>query len=402
MPVRNSSNNRILPANSRAADVAERAVQEITPVFQTRYANAFRVQGVEGTLYKRLQQGVRCTCQASDYNLGRRLGSDGKATSEQISELLGFDWEASGAGTRQEATITSPNLNNKHLGMTDNHYNEDGEFVVPIFSSESVKDDGAVNEISPEEALGQLDPFLVGFSDVACGVCFGSGFIGGYAPFHGYRQVLAVSKEDDRIKIDGQIDWKARPWRATVEQARIVLVIPKGLVAVDVCRFMYGSKPVNAILSIDGRMVTPRLLMSLRGKSVTLEATFVEPTYITHFEFQGPTSTASVYFELPRMRKSGDLAKLDPTQPFQIILSPDVPAVDVQDVIVEMREGRHLIVGPVDQRITRQRNLLGTTIDVRVAQPQEMFTALPLRGTLPTKNQTTVGVHDNASGRYRT
>jgi hypothetical protein len=57
MPVKTSNNNRILPANGRAVDVAKRAIQEILPVQQMRYHDAFAVQGYEGVLYNRLGQG---------------------------------------------------------------------------------------------------------------------------------------------------------------------------------------------------------------------------------------------------------------------------------------------------------------------------------------------------------
>lgn len=71
------SNNRILAANARAADVAEFAVNGIMPVMQQRYYDAFRVQGVEGILYTQLTNGRPCTCVARGKRISGLLNEQG-------------------------------------------------------------------------------------------------------------------------------------------------------------------------------------------------------------------------------------------------------------------------------------------------------------------------------------
>ena len=55
----NLTNNQLLPANQRAADVAANAVEGIMPVLQQRTNAAFRVQGMTAIIYKRLFTGIK-------------------------------------------------------------------------------------------------------------------------------------------------------------------------------------------------------------------------------------------------------------------------------------------------------------------------------------------------------
>ena len=72
------SNNRVLPANARAVDVAKQAIRDIMPVQQRRYHAAFEVQGFEAVVYHRLQSGIPCSCQAHGKQLASHLEEDGK------------------------------------------------------------------------------------------------------------------------------------------------------------------------------------------------------------------------------------------------------------------------------------------------------------------------------------
>src|ERR1700737_3071847 len=127
MPVRNnSSNNRIIPANARAADVAAKAVKEILPVQQMRNMSAMRVQGYPAILYTHLTQGRKCTCQSTQKQLNSRLGLDGKAKPGVINEMLtgAMEFDVSPYGTSSTYTdpfssVTSPCATNQYQGQFD-------------------------------------------------------------------------------------------------------------------------------------------------------------------------------------------------------------------------------------------------------------------------------------------
>ena len=401
MPVRQPSNNKILPANSRAVDVATRAINEITPVFQTRMNNAFRVQGSQGILYNRLEHGEHCTCGSTRHALATRLDQEGNLHEGALTELLtGMTSAIEPYGKRHEATITSPDApKNKHQSMSDTHFNTD-DLVIELFNEESFKDDGAKREQTLDDLVGNFDTTSLGLSDVACPVCFGTGFIGGFTPLFGYRQVVPVQAVE--LPFDAELNPNARPWNAHTTSATFQLLVPAGITSLDALRVLNMQDIVPAIIFINDQQLLSRTLFEHKGQTVTVRIEFAEATVFTHIEFQCALSVESPYFELPRMPQSGSLQQLDSTLPFTLLLSPNVPFVFKQDVIVEATTGRVLIVGDVSPWATKERHNLGHEVQVRVAQPLELYHILPRRGRTLTKPKTTTGVHDNSHGAYRT
>jgi hypothetical protein len=131
-----------------------------------------------------------------------------------------------------------------------------------------------------------------------------------------------------------------------------------------------------------------------------LQATF--DGEFTHLEIQFNLSTESVYFEFPRRNIGSDTSLLEQMEPFQIVLSPNVPTINSMDVIVESQLGKVLVVQSVNTWKSRHRSLLGWEVQVRVIQPQELFRILPVRGRVMSKDRTTLPSRDNVRGGYRT
>ena len=414
MPVVSRSNNRILPANSRAADVAAKTIRELTDVQQRRHYSAFVPQGIAGILYSRLEQGMKCTCQSAQAHLGHRLGLDGKAPEGALQSLMmGIPVSAGDYGEDDIdplTDVTSPFAPaNKHQGVFDTHANDNDDVfsmrTVPLDGFENPEtflDDGPQSAQDIDELVGDFDPGLAGYSDAACPVCFGSGYVGGYAPMHAYRVVAPCNSPLVELGADSEIDASTRPWRAVSERIRIVTVLPRGVVGIDCCRIMNGRKSVGVAFTVNGVPLTAMsLLAACNGGAAVIEARFDVPTQWTHFELQLVQTGQSMLFELPRLPRSSDLSKLDTTTPFQVTISPNVQIVREQDVIVESMFGRPLFVSSVNPWNTRDRNVLGHEVEVRVAQPEEIFTILPRRGHVLTTPPTTTMVRDNASPSNR-
>jgi hypothetical protein len=115
----------------------------------------------------------------------------------------------------------------------------------------------------------------------------------------------------------------------------------------------------------------------------------------THLEIQFNVSKESAYFEFPKLKKGSDITKIDTTEPFNIILSPNIPSLRPLDIIVESTFGKCLVVQNSDWWNTRNRQVLGWECTVRVIQPQELYRILPVRGRVLTKNVTTNLVRTN-------
>jgi len=409
MPFINKTNNRILPANARAADVAEKAVQEIVPVAQSRFYSAFRVQGVQAILYSRLTSGRKCNCQSARKQINGILDRNGKASNGVINQLLTGDLnfdvtpynfnqerylpEASGTNGQTSPTASG----NKNQGVFDIATNEE-VFPFANVQEKGFGDNGPVSNIDIDDLAGDFDPAVMGFSEVSCGICFGTGFIGGYTPFHAHRQVVAASD----ATIDGELDLTQTPWVAEATYFCQKIILPKSAIGIDSFQVWNNIKPVPAEFYIDGSRINniTQILAKCDGKFHLVEARF--NSRFTHVEFQFIISDESVYFEFPRRPNSADTSLLEQMDPFQIMLSPNVPNINSMDVIVEMQLGKILIVQNDNPWMTRQRNVLGPETQVRVAQPQEIFRILPFPGRIMTKNATTKFVRDNQSGPHRT
>jgi len=405
------TNNRTTPANNINADVAERAVSEIVPVFQRRYYNAFRIQGIEVMAYNRLTSGRKCTCQASRKQLNGLLNEDGKASPGTINRLLTGDLEFDvtpygqaygevnplAAGPNGQ---TSPfDLNNPNQGVFD-IVTPDGSFpfadVQPY--GDAFGDNGPSNPVNIDDLVGDFDTSVLGFSDVACPICFGSGFVGGFSPLHSNRRVYTVS---DLSLVQGEIDVTERPWVAReVRGFSQKIMLPRGALAVDSFKVWNNLKIVPTQFSIDNQVINNlyQVLQYCDGRPHLISAQFSPAQDFTHFELQFTMSSESLYFEFPKRPSSADTSLLEQMEPFQIIMSPNIPFIEAMDVIVESQLGKVLVVQNVNPWTTRQRNILGPECQVRVIQPQEIFRILPARGRIPTKDATTKMVRDNGYG----
>jgi hypothetical protein len=411
VPVRNSTNNRILPANARAADVVEKAIQEIIPIQQAKTYAAFRAQGFECNHYSRLLQGRKCSCQATGKQLNGILGQDGKASAGDINSMLTGNMEFTITQYEQpnrkfpgNTTQTSPDAPvNKFQGeFSLGSSGDDGDFPFEVISDgiPDFHDNGPIEQQTIDDLAGDFDASVLGFSDVACPVCFGSGFIGGFSPLNSQRIVLTVA--DVKLSQEGEIDTVKRPWTARAKSFAVIVKLPRGAISVDVLRVWNMAKPANATFQIDGipvNSVTDVLNACDGGPHVLFAEVNGE---FTHLEMQFGLSTESVFFEFPKRSFSSDTSLLEQMEPFQIIMSPNLPTVASRDIIVESQLGKVLIVQSVDPWESRQRNLLGWNMQVRVIQPQELFRILPTRGRIMSKDRTTLQSRDNVSGKYRT
>jgi hypothetical protein len=398
MPVLDSTNAQVPSANARAADVAEKAIKEIMPEMQQRYMSAFRPQGVQCVHYNRLTSGRKCNCQTTQKQINGLLGKDGKADIGTINALItgNSDFGVTpynfnqGRVTGVNEAATSPYAPlNKFQGVFD-VLSADTEIPMADLLGgrpNGVGDNGPVEAVTIDEMVADFDAGSAGFTDAACPICFGTGFVGGFTPFHGHRQVLTVM--DMQLDPNGSLDLLKSPFVAEAASFNVITKLPRGAIGVDIFRVLNGDIPTGAVISIDGNKITSinQILTYCDGRQHLINATNL--TRFTHLEIQFVLSTESVYFEFPRRPSSANTALLEQTEPFQIILSPNLPIMEAQDIIVEQMLGKVLVVQNVNPWNSRERNVLGWEAMVRVIQPMEMYRILPGRGRTKLKDQVT-------------
>lgn len=363
--------------NARTADVAAKMVEHIVPIQQEKTMAAFRVQGNAGILYTKLSAGKKCTCKSQNVE-AVTLSPDGKASPGAINRILtgnhnfgisSYDPMAPLEDDFDGVELVPTSPNDSLFRWEGNNSNRVG--INQIETEPTLGDNG---QFSPdlENMFSDFDLSEMGISDISCPICFGSGYVGGYQAFRGFRKVLVPSDmtTDSTLMLP---KLALTPGTHTVP-----IVFPKGVYALDVVRTMHDSKVTLSKFYVDGQDMTNRSwLPYFDGRQHTITIQTNEP--LTHMEVQGPVSKEPVYFEFPKRANSADISLLEQAEPFQVLLSPDVPEINTLDVIAECQLGKLLIVQGTNDWYSKSRRMLGTEVQVRVAQPQELFHILPQR-----------------------
>jgi hypothetical protein len=361
--------------NARASDVAARAVEQLAPIQQQKIQAAFRVQGMPGILYSRLSSGMRCTCKSKN-NEVITLSPDGKASPGAINRaIVGGNFGISDYDPLSPEdefsdlsdAPTSPN----DAGFTWQG-NSNNLLGVNQFEDEPSVGDNGQQSPDLEDMFKGFDLSDLGLTDVSCPICYGTNFVGGYQSFRNFRFVAVPSIMQTNSYLELP-DISLSPGTHTFS-----LVLPKGAFIIDAFRAMNGNKVAVSKFYIDNQDLTSvNPLNYFDGHQHSVTVTTAES--ITHVEIQAGLSNQSIYFEFPKRTKSQDISLLDQSEPFQIVVSPEVPNLQVLDVIAESQLGKFLIVQNVSPWNTRNRQVLGWDCQVRVAQPQELFRLLPMR-----------------------
>lgn len=373
MAVIYQTNNRVLPANQRASDVASLAVERLAPIQAQKIQAAFRVQGIEACLYNHLTSGKICSCQGHGKKLNSRLNKEGKASTGFINELI--------VGSQF-------GINTDNFGLVKDEseaYNQHPQPNFPTPGTELMP----TNDITLDDLVGDFDAFSLGVTDAACPICYGTGFVGGFSLYNGYRHIITA--DEFSLPAVAELHYDETPLRVTTYSARVKTIIPKNIVGIDVFRCLNGTKLANYKVYLDGKEVSYNVIIKAAdGKEHEITLLGSQSDSFTHFEIQFNMSTESTYFEVPKLSKGTDLNKLDDMQDFQILMSPLIPRVDRMDVVTESMWGKALMIQTTSLLNTKERQMLGWECDARVIQPEELYNLLPRR-----QRVATIGKHIN-------
>ena len=416
------SNNKILPSNSRAVDVAKQAIRDLVPIQQRKYHNAFEVQGFEAIVYNRLKHGVSCSCQAHSKVLATHLNEDGKMQVGKMNELLTgmeFGVETYGARTPNRQDIVEekvkagkkgarlPSRAEQFFGGLDDEQDLTQEFIIGGLTDPFTQVTGQETGSNGTNTGVDLDALSEEFesalldSTSRCNVCYGIGFVGGFAPQLGWRAILST-RWADLGAVVGTIEVNSVPHSFFATSVSWELTIPKGFKTLDAFKVWNNFESVsNGQVTIDGIPYSQELLRAFAdGRQHTITIEFEELTDFTHIEIQINLSDKTSLIEFPRLTNSSNQAFNDMTGEVTLNASPLVPVLNPGDVIAESTFGKKFVVGDTNYWNDRARNVLGWDVQARVLQPEEMLFELPRRRAL--KQRTTNLVRDNGSGIRRT
>lgn len=427
MPIRFSGNNRIIPANARAADVAQSAVKRIIDVQNRRYDAAFEVQGYDAVLYNMLTMGLPCSCGTVNKSLVPRLDEHGNASKEDINSLLTEElfaitpygvkhttfvpnqdrsdpnnlpsaWESSAPKGPTDVAVRGRVGQPLDVFGDDDSENPNVSTVI----SDGVGPNGPV-DIDINELITDFDSTGFGTTDVSCPICFGNGFVGGFSVYNGWRKVLTAQNKKCRL-FGGALESDRLIPYAKVN--RVVFddqIFPMHAVGVDAMRVFGNRTVLGAKILIDNvQLMGPSDLMKFcDGRGHVIDLQFSREVEFTHLELQLNQSTKSTLFEYPRTSKGSAQNLNDATQSVTINLSPSIPHIRPKDIVIDSSLGKVWQVTSVNNWNTRSMQTLGWDCDMRVVQPQELFDILPRRRPVQARHNVPA-VRDNESGNRRT
>ena len=419
MPVILNTNNRILPNNSRIVDVSRKAIDRILPVQLRKYHNAFMVQGNQCVIYNRLNNGVKCGCKAKVNAVRTRLDENGKASPELINELLtgGGDFGILDYGSAIADAPNSREQPSHNWTITDNTRNK----PVSVFTSTEPSDNTPIvgsqldvwdtdpnnpnattildSGFGPNGPLGnddeledlivdsdRFDQLGLGLRDCACSVCFGSGFVGGFQVFNGWRKVINFQWENLNL-FDGVINYEDDIPSVTATHAAFDIQLPKGAIGVDALKVWNYNRIKEASITVDGVQLIcdSDILPFFDGDTHQVDVYVLtdDPTW-THIEIQVYQSEDFAYLDFPKMTKTSVQAKIESFQDVQLVVSPLVPLVRSLDVVADSTYNKIFQVKDSTWWNDKKRVILGWECNVRPTQPTELYSLLPKRNPIRT------------------
>ena len=407
---RRQSNKTLHPQNSRVAKLAADVLNNVAAVQQEKYHNAFIVNGFPCLVYSSLRQGLRCTCGGGhvEFNPVTNITFDdnGNATEETLNNLL-FDEKTegnSGSLFSIDEYSTEPSTSTENGGYTIN--------LTPNVSD--TPEDISSNEYSPEssfidpELLGDDDEIdqgshivnnIVGVTNVSCGICYGSGFVSGYSLLLGNR--LVFDAQHKQLATNGYaIDSKTKPFTfrkggenldASVD---FIISLPKFIEGIDALRVWENTRQVFNVEILAGATVNNLVTVTENNLAIfcTGAPVYVRvkgPISFTHIEIQINLSKDVTYLEYPRFTKTGDTNVLDAVGDVNIVLSPKVLNVDVNDMVVDLINQRIWRITSITDFKDRNINIQGSIVNARLVQRYEKFSILPHRVNKQNQKNTT-------------
>jgi hypothetical protein len=355
-----------MPRNRGAERIARSALDGLIPAIQEQQHNALAVDGYPVVFYKKLNGGLRCTCVTADP--GAENGETNELPTEPGMKVLRPDGSGTELYIQQTLHGAAVRIDPYTSRKTDTRTNPQRTFPhSPHLQSQSKtakrgkQDDPLGQQVEPfdtddlfnAEGLAAINSSLLGANAVeGCGVCLGTGFVGGYQPLNGWRQVFDCQYPS--IVRGASIQIEEHPNRFNCNGGGTVqfeIALPVGAHAVDCVRLWNNGQQVTADIQFeihDGSgwigLTADTLLGNCNGTPKQIKVMALEDLVFTHLEIQLDLNTGPLYVGWPRQTESQDLTLAENLDPVQIVLSPYIPSVRMFDVVAEQKNGRPWLI----------------------------------------------------------
>jgi hypothetical protein len=261
--------------------------------------------------------------------------------------------------------------------------NEDLDNAADVFDEGSAIN-GPARAETLEDDIGDFDGYQ-SLNDTPCGVCLGTGYVGGFSVLNGYRVILSTT---DSPSVTGTIEANVLPHAFFATEVAFNVVLPKHVVDIDAFRVWNNFQIVTpSELLIDGLPYsTGVFLAKCDGLPHSVVVRFEDLTTWTHVEIQANQSRHPVRVEFPKFTFNERLELQTPIDDVSLAASPLIPRLLREDIIADSTSGHLFLVGSATSWATRNRNQLGWDCNARVIQPSELLANLPRRKNVAPKS----------------
>lgn len=375
------SNRRLHDKNTKAVPVAIDRIKTVAPIVQERYHNAFEVNGFPCVIYNKMYTGLKCSC-----TLGKELSP--------VIPLL--DEKGNAAADHIQSMLTGSNFSIEDYGTRPNQENSNKPFVIDSnntkkksFQPEHEIDNPLATDIEADINASFLELEADRATTGKCGICFGTGFVGGYNVHNGMRLVL--SSVNDHTAYGYTVDQTVTPHSFTQDSpdgyVDFIVTLPFGASRLDALNIWNNQTVVSDVTAYIGPSETglvpltkTSLLSFCTGVPVLIRISGC--TEFTHLEVQLNLTGETTYLEYPHFTKTGDLNVIDAISNVQILVSPKVYQVQPWDIIVDIHDRTNprywRVLDNTDFK-DRNANVHGWEVNARLVQAYEIYKNLPLR-----------------------
>jgi hypothetical protein len=406
------------PRNNNSVTVAQTSLQLLAPVFQKQYQNAMAVNGYPCVFYSVLQAGRRCSC---SFNLNKQPDADGitpifdeqgDANLEFISSMLGgssfsIDRYATRRNLSEKQVKDATQIDHEDINRTSKigerriDTSRDTELDSPktrdvLSKQREVDRSNFPNDDVFIEDPSSVEDVLSGQgSAVACGICFGTGFIGGFSIHKGFKADLdttwepstsrgfTVSKVNlphayESVDSEGYLEW--------------TVVLPRGAINIEVIKVFNNRTPLWSGFTLEikndefptfEQINYLSLLKFCNGRPATVRlsvSALLDVFVMTHVTFQIMMSSIPTFIDYPHLNKTSDTTVLDAIDQVQLNVAPEVPLIKPYDLIFDRVFNKLWRITTVDDFIDRIQNEHGHNCNARVVQEFEtLWQILPRR-----------------------
>lgn len=389
------------PRNNGSVNIARSSIDQITPLAVRQQQNAIAVDGFPVLYYRRKTTGLRCSCCGAKQDQPiptivpgtvEALQPDGKGTANYLASVLSgsvfsidrygsrpLQIDANGGDNPQRSTPSSPLV--RELAVEHHTSDLDDPFgdVIEPTDIDDLYDTRVENNVA------------IGAGVTACGVCLGTGYVGGYDCFNAMRTIYDTQYAD--WSGDFHLDESEHPASFVCDgaegeppQALLPVLLPAGAIGIDCIRVWNNRTQLTnvriEILTVGGYIPAgSNLVQKCDGLWHQLRILF-DPNLeseFTHIEIQFDIGADPVYADWGPVAFNENLQTMDNMANVSVVLSSTVPNVGLKDIICEDVHNRAWAVVDYTGGMDREKQLHGWDVSTRVIQKQELASLLPHR-----------------------